>query len=100
MLFCILDGVESLQHKISAFTLKMHFQGINHEVASEVLQNTKDVTAEFFYLPLIDKNGYSMPSDDIQGYRDAYVVSEEQTLNWSDALILVIYPTQLKDSTI
>ncbi|KAG6697412.1 hypothetical protein I3842_09G197300 [Carya illinoinensis] len=72
------------------------FQVINHGVASEVLQNTKDVTAEFFDLPLEEKNRYSMPSDDIQGYGHAYVVSEEQTLDWSDALILVVYPTQYR----
>lgn len=69
---------------------------MNHRVPKEVLQNMKNATTEFFELPLEEKNKYAMPSDDIQGYGHAYVVSEEQTLDWSDALILVVYPTQYR----
>ncbi|KAL6146022.1 hypothetical protein ACLB2K_056705 [Fragaria x ananassa] len=38
-----------------------------------------------------------MPSDDIQGYGHAYVVSEDQILDWSDALILNVYPVHYKN---
>ncbi|KAK2657827.1 hypothetical protein Ddye_010879 [Dipteronia dyeriana] len=72
------------------------FQVVNHRVAKKVLQDMKDATAEFFALPLEEKNKYAMPPDDIQGYGHAYVVSEEQTLDWSDALILVVYPAQYR----
>ncbi|XVE61920.1 hypothetical protein DITRI_Ditri06bG0076900 [Diplodiscus trichospermus] len=68
------------------------FQVVNHGVAKEVLQKMKDAAAEFFELPLEEKNKYAMPSNDIQGYGHAYVVSEEQILDWSDALILVVHP--------
>lgn len=68
----------------------------NHGVAGEVLQGLKDAAAEFFELPLEEKNQISMPSDDIQGYGHAYVVSEEQKLDWSDALILVVYPSKYR----
>lgn len=60
-------------------------------MAKEVLQNMKNAASEFFELPLQEKNKYAMPADDIQGYGHAYVVSEEQILDWSDALILVVY---------
>ncbi|OMO97241.1 Oxoglutarate/iron-dependent dioxygenase [Corchorus olitorius] len=66
------------------------FQVVNHGVPNEVLQKMKDSAAEFFDLPLEEKNKYEMPPNDIQGYGHAYVVSEEQILDWSDALILVI----------
>ncbi|KAH7553718.1 hypothetical protein ACOSP7_029455 [Xanthoceras sorbifolium] len=72
------------------------FQVVNHGMAKELLQNMKDATVEFFELPLEEKNKYAMPPDDIQGYGHAYVVSEEQTLDWSDALILVVYPSQYR----
>ncbi|OMO97244.1 Oxoglutarate/iron-dependent dioxygenase [Corchorus olitorius] len=66
------------------------FQVVNHGVPNEVLQKMKDSAAEFFDLPLEEKNKYAMPPNDIQGYGHAYIVSEEQILDWSDQLILVI----------
>ncbi|KAK8561768.1 hypothetical protein V6N13_149081 [Hibiscus sabdariffa] len=72
------------------------FQVVNHGVAKELLQKMKDAAAEFFELPLEEKNKYAMPSDDIQGYGHAYVVSEEQMLDWSDALILVVHPSHYR----
>lgn len=69
---------------------------VNHGVAGEVLQGLKDAAADFFELPLEEKNRISMPSDDIPGYGHAYVVSEEQILDWSDALILVFYPSKYR----
>ncbi|XWS43742.1 hypothetical protein CRYUN_Cryun16bG0129900 [Craigia yunnanensis] len=52
-------------------------QVVNHGVAKELLQKMK----------------YAMPSNDIQGYGQASVVSEKQILDWSDALILVVHPS-------
>ncbi|XP_038688610.1 protein SRG1-like [Tripterygium wilfordii] len=72
------------------------FQVVNHGVDKEVLCSMKGAASEFFELPLQEKNKYSMPSDDIQGYGHAYVVSEEQLLDWSDALILAVYPSQYR----
>ncbi|KAM7468056.1 hypothetical protein LguiB_015618 [Lonicera macranthoides] len=68
------------------------FQVINHGVPNEVLQHIKDAAAGFFHLPLEEKNKCSMPANDIQGYGHAYVVSEEQKLDWTDALILHHFP--------
>ncbi|KAL6336673.1 hypothetical protein AAG906_035987 [Vitis piasezkii] len=62
------------------------FQVVNHGVAEEVLQGMK----------YKEKNKYAMASDDIQGYGQAFVVSEEQKLDWSDILVLVIYPTRFR----
>ncbi|KAF3449159.1 hypothetical protein FNV43_RR09887 [Rhamnella rubrinervis] len=72
------------------------FQVINHGVASEVLQGMKDAAVNFFELPLEEKNKISMPPDDIQGYGHAYVVSEEQTLDWQDVLMFIVYPRRYR----
>ncbi|XVE96908.1 hypothetical protein REPUB_Repub02eG0264300 [Reevesia pubescens] len=49
-----------------------------------------------FELPFEEKNKYAMPSNDIQGYGHAYVISEDQILDWSDALILVVHPSHYR----
>ncbi|XP_057505294.1 S-norcoclaurine synthase 1-like [Actinidia eriantha] len=70
------------------------FQVVNHGVAAEVLQNMEAAAAKFLDLPLEDKNKFAIASNDIQGYGHAYVVSEEQKLDWYDMLILITYPSQ------
>ena len=73
---------------------------VNHGVASEVLRGMKDASAEFFELPLEEKNKISMPPNDIQGYGHAYVVPEDQILDWSDALIMLVYPSHFRNAKI
>ncbi|XP_068644831.1 protein LATERAL BRANCHING OXIDOREDUCTASE 1-like [Aristolochia californica] len=68
------------------------FQIINHGVAEGILRKTKAAAADFFKLPLEEKKKYAMVSNDIQGYGQLYVVSNEQKLDWSDVLALIIYP--------
>lgn len=60
------------------------------------MQGMKDASVRFFELLLEEKNKISMPPDDIQGYGHAYVVSEDQILDWSDALILIYSSTKPK----
>ncbi|KAJ0027586.1 hypothetical protein Pint_35390 [Pistacia integerrima] len=69
---------------------------VNHGVAKEVLQTMKDAAAEFFALPLEERKKYKVASNDIQGYGQAYVVSEDQILDWSDALMLIVYPSHYR----
>ncbi|XP_020216934.1 protein SRG1 [Cajanus cajan] len=72
------------------------FQIVNHGIQKELLHRMKDASAEFFKLPIEEKDKYAMPSNDIQGYGHAYVVSEEQTLDWSDILMFVTYPNRYR----
>lgn len=68
------------------------FQMVNHGVAREVMQGIKDAADKFFELPLEEKNEIAMLSDHTQGYGDVHVLSEERILDWSDRLILLLYP--------
>lgn len=52
----------------------------------------KAAAAAFFELPPEEKKMYSMASNDLQGYGQAYVVSEQQKLDWSDILFLMTLP--------
>ena len=47
---------------------------------------------EFFKLPLEEKNSYAQPPNDIEGYGQAFVVSEDQKLDWGDMLFLLPQP--------
>ncbi|KAL6142142.1 hypothetical protein ACLB2K_060425 [Fragaria x ananassa] len=64
------------------------FQLVNHGVEREVLQGMKDGSAKFFGLPLEEKNKFAMSTTEgkLEGYGKPVVTTEEQTLDWSDAL--------------
>ncbi|KAK6124121.1 hypothetical protein DH2020_042147 [Rehmannia glutinosa] len=51
---------------------------------------------EFFNLPLEEKNKYYQETGDIEGYGQAFVVSEEQKLDWADMFYIVTLPTHLR----
>ncbi|KHN04712.1 S-norcoclaurine synthase 1 [Glycine soja] len=72
------------------------FQIVNHGVQTELMQKMKDAASEFFNLPIEEKNKYAMVSSETHGYGKGCVVSGEQTLDWSDSLILITYPTQYR----
>ena len=59
---------------------------MNHGVAEEVLYNVKAAVDSFFDVSFVEKKNYSMEENDIQGYGQVYVVSEEQKLDWNDML--------------
>ncbi|KAM5560175.1 2-oxoglutarate-dependent dioxygenase 11-like [Rosa sericea] len=75
------------------------FQLVNHGVAREVLQDMKDGSAKFFELPLEEKSKISMSTakGTREGYGQASVATEEQTLDWSDAVVLNLYPSQRRN---
>lgn len=58
----------------------------------EFLDNVRDVTKQFFKLPLEQKQRCSQEVGDIQGYVNEIVLSEQQKLDWSERLYLVIQP--------
>lgn len=51
----------------------------------------------FFDLPIEEKRRYAMAANDIHGYGQVFVVSEEQKLDWADILHLITLPSHLKN---
>ncbi|KAF7816418.1 protein SRG1-like [Senna tora] len=70
------------------------FQLINHGVVEELIQRMKSAEAACFDLPLEVKKKYAMAENDVQGYGQVFVVSEEQKLDWADIFFLMTYPPQ------
>lgn len=73
------------------------FQLINHGVSQEVINKMKTETEEFFKLPLEEKKAYAQLPNDIEGYGQAFVVSEEQKLDWGDMLFLLPRPVSQRN---
>lgn len=71
-------------------------QLINHGVPEEVMENMKMETEEFFKLPLEEKMACAQLPDSIEGYGQAFVVSEEQKLDWGDMLFLLSKPNSIR----
>ena len=63
----------------------------------EVLLKMKAAMAAFFELPLEEKKKYAQAGNDFQGYGQAYVVSEEQKLDWCDMVFLITLPPEIRN---
>ncbi|KAK4421122.1 protein SRG1 [Sesamum alatum] len=72
------------------------FQLINHGVDSTVVEKMKIEIQEFFNLPIDEKKKFRQEEGDLQGYGQAFIVSEEQKLDWGDMFAIVISPTYLR----
>ncbi|CAI0396537.1 unnamed protein product [Linum tenue] len=68
------------------------FQVINHGVAEEVILKMKADIQGFFSQPLEEKMKYAQLPNGIEGYGQAFVVSEEQKLDWGDMLYINAQP--------
>ncbi|KAK1262711.1 S-norcoclaurine synthase 1 [Acorus gramineus] len=68
------------------------FHLINHGVGGEVMEKVKRDTQEFFKQPLEVKDAHSQLPDSVEGYGQAFVVSQEQRLDWADMLSLRLRP--------
>lgn len=66
-------------------------QIINHGAVG-VITKMKAAVADFFDLPLSEKRKYAMATNDVQGYGQGYVVSQDQKLDWNDLLFLIALP--------
>ncbi|KAL6897366.1 hypothetical protein ACP4OV_007062 [Aristida adscensionis] len=73
------------------------FQLINHGMPEEIITNIRSDIQNFFQLPLEVKNTYAKLPEEIQGYGQSFVVSESQTLDWSDMFVVLSQPPQARD---
>ncbi|KAJ3706704.1 hypothetical protein LUZ61_010409 [Rhynchospora tenuis] len=74
------------------------FQLVNHGIPEELIKGLKADTVEFFNKPLEEKMAYKQNNDgDLQGYGQAFVLSEEQKLDWCDMFYVMTRPIAIRN---
>uniref|UniRef100_A0A0E0KLQ8 Fe2OG dioxygenase domain-containing protein n=1 Tax=Oryza punctata TaxID=4537 RepID=A0A0E0KLQ8_ORYPU len=73
------------------------FQVVNHGISDDTLEEMKRDVMAFFNLPLPDKTAFAQQPEWIEGYGQAFVTSEDQTLDWSDLYFLTTQPPTYRD---
>ncbi|KAF8731782.1 hypothetical protein HU200_015720 [Digitaria exilis] len=73
------------------------FRLVNHGIPEEIIASIRTDIERFFKLPLEVKSDYSQLPGDLQGYGQSFVVSESQTLDWSDMFVIIAHPAQARD---
>ncbi|CAM8954876.1 unnamed protein product [Rhodiola kirilowii] len=76
------------------------FQLINHGVAEESLERMKKSAREFFDLPLEEKKRWDQKPGSLEGYGQAFVLSEDQKLEWADMIFLKALPANDRKSAL
>lgn len=74
------------------------FQVVNHGVSGSVTERFKTEVKEFFNLPMEEKTKYWQTTEEVEGFGQAFVVSEEQKLDWADIFFLTTLPESLQKS--
>ncbi|KDP32875.1 hypothetical protein JCGZ_12167 [Jatropha curcas] len=72
------------------------FQLINHGVSSSLVEKLKVEIQEFFNLPMDEKKKYWQVPGEMEGFGQAFVVSEEQKLDWGDIFYMVTLPPNMR----
>lgn len=81
---------------INFFNASFFSQLINHGVSNSLIEKMKVEIPNFFNLPMEEKKKYWQQPGDIQGFGQAFVVSEEQKLDWADMFAMYTLPTYLR----
>ncbi|XP_068666992.1 protein SRG1-like isoform X2 [Aristolochia californica] len=74
------------------------FQLVNHGVKSSVVEKMKLAIQQFFTLTMEEKKRYWQQSGEVEGFGQAFVVSEEQKLDWNDIFFMTTLPPELRKS--
>lgn len=69
---------------------------INHGVETSTIEKMKSEIENFFNLPAEEKDEFRQQAADVEGYGQAFVVSEEQTLDWGDMFFVTTLPAHLR----
>ncbi|CAL1410480.1 unnamed protein product [Linum trigynum] len=72
------------------------FQLINHGVSESLTDRVKAEVEGFFNLPMEEKRKYWQKPGEMEGFGQAFVVSEEQKLDWGDLFYTTALPKHLR----
>ncbi|GLJ27814.1 hypothetical protein SUGI_0545880 [Cryptomeria japonica] len=70
------------------------FQAVNHGIPLSLTERMKVIVREFIQLPLEEKLKYKI--QEIEGYGQSFVASDDQILDWADIMSLTTQPTENK----
>ncbi|KAF2305382.1 hypothetical protein GH714_004543 [Hevea brasiliensis] len=66
------------------------------DFSSFLVKKMKKEIQEFFNLPMEEKKKYWQQEGDMEGFGQAFVVSEEQKLDWGDMFYMLTLPARLR----
>ncbi|KAE8726236.1 Thebaine 6-O-demethylase [Hibiscus syriacus] len=72
------------------------FQLINHGVSTSLVEKMKIQVQEIFNLPMEEKKKLWQRPDEIEGFGQGFLFSEEQKINWGDRFYMTTLPTYLR----
>ena len=81
---------------IRLIIIKNNLQLVDHGVCPLLVENVKSRIQEFFNLPIDEKKKFGQQEGDLEGLGQAFVVSEEQKLDWADMFYMVTLPRHLR----
>ncbi|KAG8367472.1 hypothetical protein BUALT_Bualt16G0075600 [Buddleja alternifolia] len=87
-----MDDPQQLHKLRSALSQWRCFQVVNHGIEDSFLDEVRKLSREFFHLPMVEKQKYARPLDGIEGYGTDMVLFENQPLDWTDRLYLLVSP--------
>ncbi|TKY75436.1 SRG1 protein [Spatholobus suberectus] len=70
------------------------FQAINHGMASSFLDKMREISKQFFRLPKEEKQKCAREPNNIEGYGNDRIYSENQRLDWTDRVYLKVLPEE------
>ncbi|KAL4571437.1 hypothetical protein LXL04_018196 [Taraxacum kok-saghyz] len=76
----------------SAISSSGCFQAINHGIESSFLEKVREISKLFFGLSIEEKKKCFREDNDLEGYGNDMVLSDNQTLDWTDRLYLTVLP--------
>ncbi|KMT06724.1 hypothetical protein BVRB_7g158850 [Beta vulgaris subsp. vulgaris] len=82
---------EELKKLCSALSSWGCFQLVNHGIKTELLDEIREMSKQFFKLPLEEKEKYSSKGDSLEGYGNDNAI-RRGNFNWNDKLHLQVFP--------
>lgn len=67
-------------------------QLVNHGVSSTLVEKVKHGMQDFFNLPLEVKKKFWQHENEVEGFGQVFVVSDEQKLDWGDLFVMTTFP--------
>lgn len=76
---------------------KFMVQLVNHGVSLRLLEKVKAELEELFKLPMEEKEKLWQCPGNVEGFGQAFVVSEGQKLDWCDLFNMLTHPLHLRN---